>query len=126
MAWFGSDDEEMDEEERQRREDIDELLEKYDNRFEKMGVEKREGRIESREYREYKEAEREARQRNWYERLVDRTAFFRFTFDDMEQDHVNAINLLGWKIDADQIAPAALVIGGLTLIASIALMMLPI
>ncbi|MDY6774202.1 MAG: hypothetical protein SVS85_03285, partial [Candidatus Nanohaloarchaea archaeon] len=108
---FGGDEEDRTE----REEEIEDIVEKYDLELaEESGGE--EGRVESREYQEYKEAEREHRERNWYERLVKKLSFFRFTFDDIEEEQRNAINLLHYSIEPGQIAPAAIVVSFLALL----------
>lgn len=111
FGLFGGDEPEEDDGERldaDRREEIDEILEKYEQRFEGMETEPR-GRVESREYQEYKAAEREHQERTLYEKLVGRVAFFEFTFSDMEDEHRKALDLLQYDVTPGQVAPTALV-----------------
>lgn len=113
---FGGDDEDegaveesIDDE---RKKDIERILSRYDREFaEKLGGEggPGEGRVASREYQEYQEAEEAHSRRNWYERFVNRLAFFQFEFDDLRKEHRNAIDLLNFDVETDQIAPAAVV-----------------
>ncbi|MDY6770575.1 MAG: hypothetical protein SV186_01310 [Candidatus Nanohaloarchaea archaeon] len=63
--------------------------------------------VESREYQQYKSEEVRAGEKSWYERFVNRTSFFSYTFEDMEEDHRQAIRLLDWDIEAEDVAPSA-------------------
>ncbi|MDY6776718.1 MAG: hypothetical protein SVQ76_01270 [Candidatus Nanohaloarchaea archaeon] len=122
--FFGSDDSSDGEDEEgmgeERREDIEDILEKYDERFEEAGIEPT-GRVESREYQQYKEAEEQHRKKTWYEKLVNRLSLFEFNFSDMEQEHRQALALLYYDIKPSQIAPTALI---LTVLSS--LLILPV
>ncbi|MFB6200116.1 MAG: hypothetical protein ABEJ83_04505 [Candidatus Nanohaloarchaea archaeon] len=102
---FGDDDEGS-----VRDEEIDRILDEYD-----VGETGDEGRVKSREYQEYRKAEREHKKRTVYERFVDLTSFFTFTFEDMEEEHRNSLNLLQYDIDPEQVAPASIVAGAFTM-----------
>ncbi|MDY6766245.1 MAG: hypothetical protein SVW77_02655 [Candidatus Nanohaloarchaea archaeon] len=113
--FLGGDDDDEEEQQR-RRERINDIIEDYETDLERTDIGPR-GRVESREYQEYKEADREARKRTWYERLVDRASLFRFAFDDLRTEHEQALDLLLYDVDADQIAPAAILVSGLIFVA---------
>ncbi|MDY6770140.1 MAG: hypothetical protein SVU88_04150 [Candidatus Nanohaloarchaea archaeon] len=121
---FGGDDDGSDEDE-ERKEEIDELLSKYDRKFEQLSAEAP-GRVESREYQAYKEAEEAHRQQNWYEKLVNRIAFFRFDFEDLRGEHERSLALLQYDVEPDQVAPAAVVVGLVALVGAALTLMLNI
>lgn len=99
-------------------EEIEDILEEYDLDLEREEGQS-EGRVESREYQEYKEAEREQEKTTVYEKFVDLTSFFRFSFDDMEEEHRNALNLLKYDMEPDQVAPSSLFASLVTLIMAV-------
>jgi Flp pilus assembly protein TadB len=68
--------------------------------------------VASPDYQDYKEAESEAEKQSLYEKLVNKTSFFRYDIDDLEEEHINAIRLMDWDISHDQVVPAAVVTGG--------------
>lgn len=105
--------------------DLDDILDKYrqDIDSSEMGST---GRIESREYQRYKEAEVTQREEGWYERLVNRLSFFSFEFDDLVEEHRNAIRLLNYQIEPDQIGPAASVVAIIVAIFALPMLLAPI
>lgn len=126
---FGGDDKDEEVEERRKREKIDDILEKYE--FHPSGAPKEEresGRVRSREYQEYREAEKERRRKHWYERLVDRLGLFEIPVEDMQEDLVNAFRFLEWDVDPDRVFPTALILAALALIiaGSIAMLQIPL
>ncbi|MFB6294279.1 MAG: hypothetical protein ABEI97_00820 [Candidatus Nanohaloarchaea archaeon] len=116
--WFGDDDENREERmDEERREEINDILNSYEQRFdEDLGGDTGRERVASRDYQAYKEAEREAQKTTWYEKLVNRISFFRYEFDDLEQEHRNALRLIDYDLAPDQIVPAALVVAVVTAI----------
>ncbi|MDY6788753.1 MAG: hypothetical protein SVV03_02200 [Candidatus Nanohaloarchaea archaeon] len=69
--------------------------------------------LSSREYDIFKEAEREAEQRNWYEKLTEFSGrlFHMEPFEDMEEDLENAVDLLRWDVDLEEINPTGITWG---------------
>lgn len=84
------------------------------------------GSFQSRDYKTYLDEEARSKERNWYEKLVDRLAFFRKEFPDMKEEQQQAITLLDWDLAVDQIVPAATVLALLIAPFSLFPMMLPI
>jgi len=82
--------------------------------------------VESREFKQYQEEVRSARKKNWYERLVSRTAIFRKEFPDLKKEHTDSLRLLDWDIEPDQIVPAATIVTILLVPATFALLLLPL
>ncbi len=113
--WFGDDHDEEGEERmsEERKEEINDILDSYEQRFDaEIGGET--GRVASRDYQAYQEAEEEARKTTWYEKLVNRISFFRYEFDDLEEEHRDALRLIDYDLEPHQIVPAALVVAAVT------------
>ncbi|MCJ7450583.1 MAG: hypothetical protein MUP58_02475 [Candidatus Nanohaloarchaeota archaeon QJJ-9] len=110
-------------------EDLGEWIDKMERSKKSLSrdLEKSEGNLESfsREYKQFKEEEKAAQKKNWYERLASRVSFFEFEFDDMREDHENAINLLDYDISPGQIAPTALFISVVFLVISALIVISP-
>ncbi|MDY6778273.1 MAG: type II secretion system F family protein [Candidatus Nanohaloarchaea archaeon] len=68
--------------------------------------------MRSREFRRFKEEEREAEKENWYEKLTGFIGQYLQIepFEDMEEDWRNAIRLLNWNVDLHHITPTAIVV----------------
>ncbi len=112
----------------ERRADIDDILRKYDLDLDTAAspTESGGGRVRSREYQEYRQAERHGQQKNWYERLVDRLGLFTVEVSDMRGDLVDAFRFLNWDVDPDRVFPAALILAFLALVIAGSIAILPI
>lgn len=107
--WFGDDNgEEEDPAAERRKEEIQEILDSYEQRVDAVDVDSKD-RVTSREYQEYKEAEKAHERKTWYEKLVRYLSPFTFEFSDFTREHRQALELLHYDINPEQIAPAALI-----------------
>lgn len=84
------------------------------------------GSFQSRDYRNYLDEEAHSKEKNWYEKACDRLAFFRTEFADMAEEQQQALTLLDWDIEVDQIVPAATVIALLIAPFSLMTLMIPL
>lgn len=111
-------------------EKIEEIKEKAqkERQMEGEGLERGRGQdldVESREFKKYREEAKEARKKIWYERLVNRLSVFRKEFPDLRDEHEDAIRLMDWDIEPDQIVPAATLLALIILPVSFMLLLVP-